>query len=139
MSEAEGEANKPQCNRSYSMSTAGECSYPELARDFEAIYERFCDQLRQDRANSERFDQLMFEATGLTGDEWPVPLGQDPEFERVWHKIAKECLDSPTDEHGCRIDWNEIHGIIYPLCEKIMSLPAHTLADLALQARAVAL
>jgi hypothetical protein len=107
-----------------------------LAREFAAIYERWKAKSNLDSKESALFDRLVFEAMGLAREDWP--LG-DPEFERTTTAIANESMHDPVDEHGCSIIWNEINDAIFPLCEKIVSLPARTIADLALQARAVAL
>jgi hypothetical protein len=125
---------------------AGGCSYPDLAREFAAIYERVIDRSRRDHAALKRFDSRVFEVTGLTRDQWPWPFGRDPEFEcdpefdRLVKKIQSENADpEPTDEHGCSIELNEIDDVLDPLVEKILGLPVHNVADLALQARVVAL
>jgi hypothetical protein len=84
-------------------------------------------------------NERIFEATGLTRDEWPVSTDRSSEFNRIWLKIYNECEHEPVDEHGASIVHSEIFDAVYPLCEKIVSLPAHTVADLGLQARAMAL
>jgi hypothetical protein len=46
-------------------------------------------------------------------------------------------LAANHDEHGCSIVWNDIHGRLYPIVDDILSRRAHSLAGLAVQARAV--
>jgi hypothetical protein len=119
--------------------SGNECSYPDLARQFAAAYERFRFQNNRDCARSRQLKERVLEATGLTHDEWPVSADRSSEFDRIWQRIYDECEHVPSDAHGRSIVHQEIFDVVYPLCEKIASLPAHTLADLGLQARALAL
>jgi hypothetical protein len=114
------------------------CSYPDLARDLDLIYERWFLQSRKDAAGHARFDARVFQETGLRREQWPMH-GTDADFDRITGEINNEGDHEPVDEHGCSVVWNEIHDAMFPLCEEIVSLPVHTIADLALQARAAAL
>jgi hypothetical protein len=57
-----------------------QCSYPDLAREFDDIYARWLVVTREDFASLREFDRRVFEATGLQRHEWP--LG-DPKFRLV--------------------------------------------------------
>jgi hypothetical protein len=47
--------------------------------------------------------------------------------------------EAQCDEHGCSIAWSEIHDRLLPLCGRILACRAHTVAGLAVQARAISL
>jgi hypothetical protein len=93
-----------------------DCSYPELARDLAAIYERLIDRSRRDRAALQRFNSRMLELTGLTRDKWPK-WNTDPEFDRLANELINADPE-PTDEYGDSIELNEIYDVLDPLCHK---------------------
>jgi hypothetical protein len=112
------------------------CSYPDHARKLLAVYERWCAKSREDIEGSDQFERRMVELTGLCRDAWRF---DDDEFERTLKKVSSELHDDPVDEYGASIIWNEIHDLLDPLCREVASLPVRSVADLALQARALAL
>jgi hypothetical protein len=117
------------------------CTYPDHARKFAAIYERWLNRFTRDERNSERFNARILELTGVSREEWVGAVDDHgDEFSATWDRVFEEIHgDDPLDEHGSSIEWNEIHDIMYPLCREIAELPINTLADLALRSRAMAL
>jgi len=116
-----------------------ECSYPALARRLDALYDRWLAQTQKDWKNSEQFDRQLFALTGLRPRECPIPIDMDANFRRLWDQAHNGIDYGPYDEDGHPIVWNEIHDEMSALCDEIVHRPATTLADLALQARAIAL
>jgi hypothetical protein len=58
----------------------------------------------------------------------------------LWYPEKAEhdaSIDAESDEHGCSIVWNDIHGRLYPIVDAILSRRAQTVAGLAVQARAI--
>lgn len=122
---------------------AGGSSFPDLAAQWAPVFARWRDTVNREHARRQRYDERVFAVTGITFDEigdldYDDPrrrayfdargaLGPDPDDDR-----------GPVDEHGCSIEWNEIHGEVDPLVVEILSRPARSLADLALQAQVFA-
>jgi hypothetical protein len=129
----------PPTNLAASSALAESCSYPELARSFDAIYDRWLAQIQKDQKNSKQYRRQLFELTGLEPHECPLPRDMDANFRRLYDQADSGIEYGPNDVHGCSIVWKEIHRELFPLCDEIINRPAITLADLALQARAVAL
>jgi hypothetical protein len=110
-------------------------AFVDLASRFEAISTRFFAQLAIDQQQSDEIDAAITKATGLTRDQWPHH--RDPGFEDHMELVRKIGAEFPDDDDS--IAWNEIDGELDPLGDIILTQTPHTLADLALQARAVAI
>jgi hypothetical protein len=74
------------------------CSYPDLARQWMAIYERWLAASQEDKVKSGLFQQRTFERTGLRHGEWPLPP-DDSDFRLVFREVSDELDRDPVDEH----------------------------------------
>jgi hypothetical protein len=118
----------------------GECSYPELADRFDALYARWRTLKVLDNEHNEEFANRLAAATGLDvgvrlrpGDPgWDDYLAT---FETVSRGLP---YHSPVDEGDSIIAWDEIHDVLFPLVREIIRQPARSLLDLTLKARAIA-
>jgi hypothetical protein len=119
----------------------GELSYPELAKQFDVIYERWRVTRDEDIAHREEYEARLFEVTGIRREDSPNhgEVGHR-EYMAAVSRVSEELPDGrPTDDHGCDVVWIEIHDELFPLLKEIARRPARTLADLALKARAIAI
>jgi hypothetical protein len=117
---------------------ATECSYPALARELAGMCERISAQTKRDEKASDQFNKLLFERTGLTPRQMPLPPEKHPEVWHVFNDISKQVERDLVDECGCSIAWTEIHDVLEPLVDKVVRQPMLNTADMALQLQALA-
>jgi hypothetical protein len=91
---------------------AESCSHPDLARAFNALYDRWVLRTQKDRKNVEQFRRQLFELTVLAPHECPSPIKMDADLQRLCEKASSGIEDGPCDQHGCSLAWNEIHGTV---------------------------
>lgn len=120
---------------------ASDVSFPELLGRFVRIRERWSSQVFRDKAWSDKIDQLLFEATGVTRS-WRGQLRYDDpafaEIDRAHAKIMQENpSNDPVDEHGASIAWDEIFDELYPVVRAMLNCAPRSVADLGWQTEAV--
>lgn len=122
---------------------AGAVSFPDLAARWAPVFARWRDHHNQGCAIQQLFEARVEAATGMTLEE-AEELDQDDSRGRAYFDFRyslphdPKIVRDPVDGQGCSIVWNEIHAAIDPLIVEILSQPARSLADLALQAQAFA-
>jgi hypothetical protein len=117
------------------------CSFPELAAQLSSIYARWKRKYLADEADQAFIDKKIAERTGK-----PVgwrPDYKDQDFEK-WMAVIEDITDefpdeTRVDEHGCDIEWNEIHDVLFDACRDVLAHPAKSVTDLGVQAQAFAL
>ena len=112
----------------------GELSYPELAEEFAAVYERWRLLNAESQAQLDHYQAGMFAATG-TKDHPNYGQAGYEEYRQISRRVSEEGPKSLFDEDNI----DEINGAIDTICKRVLTLPARSLADLALKARAAAL
>jgi hypothetical protein len=113
-------------------------SFPGLVARLMPVRERWLRQRALDKGDQDRFDDLFFAASGMTGEQYRA-LDEDdarkPELRSIRRKISAEFQDTdPVDEEGASIAWREIWDELNPLAEALLEQPPKSLVDLAWQA-----
>jgi hypothetical protein len=104
-----------------------------LGTRLDKIADEWLAQMAADRSDDAAHDAKVEALTG-------VPASNAPPFDAD-HPYWSIRGATPFDQPAQQIDntWNDIHARLFPLCERILAMRAHTLAGLRVQATAISL
>lgn len=113
---------------------------PEIAARWALVYGRWRDRENSNHASATRYEARVTAATGMTYADYLALDADDPRaiaYSEARRRVPTEDefdLPEEEDDEGFR----RLYAELDPVIEEIMSRPVRSLADLALQARAVA-
>lgn len=112
-----------------------QCSFPELAKEMEAVYHAYFDRTILDANRQTEFEEKVSAATGRT-DFPPKDAPGYKEYLRVRGQLSDQYSKTHPDPHGK--GWDVIHTAMYDVTERVLRQPAQTMGDVLVQARAYA-
>lgn len=114
----------------------GELSAPELGEQFKIVYERWRVTHLESVAHREEYQSRLFAATGIAFEDSP---NYDEEGHAAYRATQDRISAELSDDGHPDSFLKDLNDEITSVTGKIMRLPARSLADLALKARAAAL
>jgi hypothetical protein len=106
-----------------------------LGPELEIVVRAWLSQQKLGTDDRTRIDAEVERLTGIKVEDAP-PYRRADKYWKVYDVVEARLDIDVSDEND---PWNEIHGRLYPLVDRILALRAATAAGLAIQARAASL
>jgi hypothetical protein len=117
-----------------------EVSFPGLVKRFMQVRERWSAQREMNQAWSDRIDQQMTAATGLSCEQLREISHDDPrrpEIDAIFKRVCVDDPSDPLDAEGCSIAWTEISDELDSVANAMLRRRPLSATDLAWQAEAL--